>query len=103
MSKKLKIDYSNESYIKKLSSDCELFVMINKISISLSKHYPQHNIYTIIKEYDAKFPCMSIISLINQIKKDYPLINNKHKLITSSNDDYLCDYELNNLQWLTGC
>ena len=46
---------------------------------------------------------MSIISLINQIKKDYPLINNKHKLITSSNDDYLCDYELNNLQWLTGC
>ena len=33
MSKRLKIDYSNKSLYKKLSSDCELFLMINQISL----------------------------------------------------------------------
>lgn len=102
MSKRLKPNYSNESVIKSLSSDCDLFMTIYKISISLSHHYPQHNIYTIIKEYDIKSPCMDISRLISQIKEDYPLISNQHKLITTSNDNITPD-ELNNLQWLTGC
>ena len=105
MSKRQKNVHFNDTELtsQSLSSDCQLFIEINRLSNSLSKHYPQHNIYTIIKEYDIKYPCMHIRTLIHHMKNDYPLISNQSQIITELTNNNISNGELDNLQWLTGC
>ena len=86
-----------------MSFDCNLFIEINKISNLLKKYYPQHNLYSIIKDYDVKFPNIQLVDLINKIKCDFPLINSDYCPNNIIDNSTFTKEESINLQWLTGC